>query len=281
MATGESNGKRNALFEEAARHPLLAREEEQELARRAEAGDGEAAYRLIGSHLRYVIKIARRYRGFGLPMSELVQQGALGLVQAVRRFDPDQGVRLSTYAMWWIRSAIQEHVLASWSVVRAGTSNAQKTLLFTLRRTAAELGLNGERLNEDLLAALAARFGISGAEVGALARRVLGGDASLDRPLAGGRTLGDDIVSDGPTPEQKVARAGEQRFLNQALQAAMSRLSPREQLIIRRRYFEEARQTFDAIGRELGVSKDRVRQLEIRALAKLRALLQPVLVNWR
>lgn len=281
MASYRDIRARNPLFDEAARHPLLAREEERDLARRAEAGDREAAHRLVGSHLRFVIKIARSYRGMGLPMTELVQQGALGLVQAIRRFDPDQGVRLSTYAMWWIRAAIQDHVLASWSMVRAGTGNAQKALALKLRRMAADLRSNGERLNEELITALAKRFGVATGEAGALAQRVAGGDASLDHASESGASLADRLASDDATPEQQVVMARQQRYLAQALAKALAALSPRERLVIERRYLDDARPTFDAIGRDLGVSKDRARQLEARALRKLRDILNPALADLR
>ncbi|TVR97016.1 MAG: sigma-70 family RNA polymerase sigma factor [Rhodospirillales bacterium] len=271
----------SVLYDEAARHPLLARDEECELARRAEAGDGEAVHRLVGSHLRFVIKIARSYRGMGLPMTELVQQGALGLVQAVRRFDPDQGVRLSTFAMWSIRAAIQNHVLASWSLVRAGTGNAQKTLVLKLKRMAQDLRSNGGRLNEDLIAAMARRFGVATGEVGALARRIVGGDASLDHVSGAGVALADRLASDEATPEQQVVAARQQWFLSQALAKALGALSPRERLVIQRRYLDDVKPTFAAIGRDLGVSKDRVRQLESRALRKLRELLNPALADLR
>ncbi len=265
--------------------PVLGREEERELARRAEAGDADAAGRLIASHLRFVIKIARRYRGSGLPMSDLVQEGTVGLIRAVRRFNPDRGVRLSTYAMWWIRSAIQDYVVHSWSLVRVGTTNAQKAMVLRLRQVTAELLGGAEDLSDEITAKLANSFGATANEVATLARRLAGGDWSLDQPVTGGdgdqRTWMDCLASDAPTPEQTVAEASERRFLSEIVDKALALLPPREQLVIRKRYFEEARQTFEAIGRELGVSKDRVRQLETRALAKLRELLQPALAGKR
>ncbi|MCH8835126.1 MAG: RNA polymerase factor sigma-32 [Proteobacteria bacterium] len=267
--------------------PVLGRDEERELARRAEAGDADAAGRLIASHLRFVIKIARRYRGSGLPMSDLIQEGTVGLIRAVRRFNPDRGVRLSTYAMWWIRSAIQDHVMHSWSLVRMGTTNAQKAMILRLRQVTAELIGGAEGLSDEITARLAKSFGATANEVATLARRLAGGDWSLDQPMAGPggdgdqRTWMDCLTSDAPTPEQAVAEASERRFVSEIVGKALAMLPPREQLVIRKRYFEEVRQTFEAIGRELGVSKDRVRQLETRALAKLRELLQPALAGNR
>ncbi len=283
--TEATTRKRGGPLEAAVDQPVLGRDEERELARRAEAGDADAAGRLIASHLRFVIKIARRYRGSGLPMSDLIQEGTVGLIRAVRRFNPDRGVRLSTYAMWWIRSAIQDHVMHSWSLVRMGTTNAQKAMILRLRQVTAELIDGAEGLSDEITAKLANSFGATANEVATLARRLAGGDWSLDQPVAGGdgdqRTWMDCLASDAPTPEQTVAEASERRFLSEIVDKALAMLPPREQLVIRKRYFEEARQTFETIGRELGVSKDRVRQLEARALAKLRELLQPALAGKR
>ncbi len=285
--TKATTGKRRGLLAAAVDEPVLGRDEERELARRADAGDADAASRLIASHLRFVIKIARRYRGSGLPMSDLIQEGTVGLIRAVRRFNPDRGVRLSTYAMWWIRAAIQDHVVYSWSLVRMGTTNAQKAMILRLRQVTAELIDGAEGLSDDITARLAKSFGATANEVATLARRLAGGDWSLDQPMAGPvgdgvpRTWMDCLASDAPTPEQAVAEASERRFVSEIVGKALAMLPPREQLVIRKRYFEDVCQTFEAIGRELGVSKDRVRQLETRALAKLRELLQPALAGNR
>jgi RNA polymerase sigma-32 factor len=273
--------ERNPLIEEAARHPLLERDEETELARRAERGDGEALHRLVASHLRYVIKIARRYRGWGLPMNDLIQEGTLGLVQAVRRFDPERGVRLSTYAVWSIRSAIQEYVLRSWSMVRLGTGNAQKMLALAVRRIADDLARCEAGPADDRITRLAKQFNSTAAEVMRVARRMTGRDSSLDQPAAAGRAPVDRLASELLSPEHVVAQVSEQRLLGEAIKRALAMLTPREQLVIHKRYFEDAKHTFEAIGRELGVSKDRARQLEARALAKLRDLLNPALVGIR
>ena len=267
------------LIHEAARQPLLAPAEEVELARRAEAGDQEAVHRLVGSHLRMVISVAKGYRGWGLPLNELVQQGAYGLVQAVRRFDPERGVRLSTYAMWWVRSAIQDHVLHSWSVVRLGTSNAQKMLALRLRRIADDLVGAETDSADDRIARLAEKFNATAAEVARLARRMTGRDSSLDDPTPGGLAPIDRLASEQATPEQALARDTERRLITDALSAALAKLTPRERLVIHKRYLDDAKQTFDAIGRELGVSKDRARQLEARALAKLAEMLRPVVAG--
>lgn len=272
------------LFRQAAREPILGDEEERELARRAEAGDVDAGRRLVSSHLRMVIRIARAYRGSGLPMADLVQEGAIGLIHAVRRFNPDKGVRLSTYAMWWVRAAIQDHVMHSWSMVRIGTSNAQKGLFLRLRQATAELLGGPEDLGEELAARLARSFDTTAAEVRALARRVALGDQSLDQvgeDAAGrdGRSRLERMASADPNPEESLVAASESRFLGDLVDRALAMLPPREALIIRKRYLEEARQTFEAIGREIGLSKDRVRQLEAHALEKLRDILRPSLAG--
>jgi RNA polymerase sigma-32 factor len=271
-----------ALLREAAREPMLGREEERDLARRAGAGDLEAARRMIVSHLRFVVKIARTYRSSGLPMSDLIQEGTLGLIQAVQRFNPDRGVRLSTYAMWWIRAAMQDHVVRSWSLVRIGTTNAQKALFQRLRQMTADIIDDAGSISDEIGARLARGFGTTTAEVMAVARRLAAGDWSLDRPMDGGdgaEPWVNTIACDTPTPEQHLAEASEGQFLKDAIDKALAMLPPREAMIIRRRYFEEARQTFEAIGRDLGVSKDRVRQLEARALAKLRELMPASLAD--
>ena len=270
----------------AARHPMLGNEEERRLARHSAAGDSAAAGQLIASHLRFVIKIARTYRNSGLPMSDLIQEGTVGLIQAVRRFNPDRGVRLSTYAMWWIRAAIQDYVVRSWSLVRIGTTNTQKAVFLRLRQIRAELISGAEDLSDEIIGKLAARLGTTATEVAAVARRMTSGDQSLDQPLSGnadeaGPTLLDRVASDAPTPEETVAANSEYSFISKTIGKALAMLPPREQFIIRKRYFEEARQTFEAIGHEIGLSKDRVRQLEVRALEKLRDLLRPTLAEQR
>jgi RNA polymerase sigma-32 factor len=252
---------------------LLGAEEERDLAIRAGAGDPEAMSRVIDSHLRFVVKIARSYRGWGLPMSDLVQEGTLGLIRAVRRFDPDRGTRLSTYAAWSIQAAVQDAALRSWSVVRLGTSNAQKSLALRFKKMMAAVGHEDSEIGEEVAAGLAARFGVTIAEVVAVARRMAGGDRSLDRSPGQSLPAIDSLRSPTPSPESVAQLASEQRFRSAALAAALAKLSLREQLVIRRRYFAEGRPTFAAIGRELGVSKDRARQLEAKALAKLREIL--------
>lgn len=263
----------------------LQREEEGDLLREAGRGDDQALLRLIEAHFRYVVAISRRYRGWGVPMSDLLQEGTLGLIEAVHRFRPEHGTRLSTYAVWRIRAAIQNYALRSWSLVRLGSSNTQRMLALKLRRmTAGVMPPDGAEsstaADERWDVGIARRFSTTAAEVSRLAARMMAPDCSLDLPTTTS-TAATTIADDAPTPEEALAQNSESQWLSTVLAAAIERLSPREQLVIRRRYFEEVRQTFEAIGRELGVSKDRARQLEARARAKLAELLQPTLPEAR
>ena len=255
------------------------------MARRAAAGDGAAAERLVVSHLAVVTTVARRYGRLGLPINDLIQEGTIGLIQAVRKFDPDHNARLATYAMWWIRAAIQDYVVRSWSLVRVGKSAAHKALFFSLKRHSAESrpgGHFGESLAEEVLSRLASRFRLPPAEVAGLARRVAGKDQPLDAPLPssaeGGGPWGsfaDRLAADQPTPEEIVAASGMTRLWVGLIDKALAMLPAREAAIIRERHMSDVVKTFEAIGRELGLSKDRVRQLEKQALARLRDLLKP------
>lgn len=279
MTSGEAMPPRKAAgyFGEFRRQPMLNRREEMDLARRSMTGDPAAAARLITSHLRFVLKVARAYRNSGLPMNDLVQEGTIGLIHAVRRFNPDRDVRLATYARWWIRAAIQEYVVRSWSLVRVSTTAAQKALFLRLRRMTSEIKDGTEALNEDLLASLAKRFGVPIRDVATLARRASGLDYSLNAPVANGAREDwiDRLPDDRSNPEERVTAASQSRFWRRLLGRALDMLPPREQVIIQKRYLAEASLTLEALGRELGISKERVRQLEARALDKLRDVLVP------
>ena len=258
--------------------PLLTREEELDLARRSAAGDGDALARLTIAYRQFVVKIARKYRNYGLPMNDLVQEGMVGFIQAVNKFDPKHQARLSTYAMWWIRAAIQDHVVRSWSLVRVGTTAAQKALFFRVRRMMADLRSNADARNVEVQQALARRFGMPLKDVIATIRRASGLDQSLNRPLqkdAPDEWL-DQLADDAPTPEDQVAAASETRFWQTLVDRALAALPPREAFIIRSRYMKERVPTREALGRELGISKERVRQLESRAMEKLRQVLAPM-----
>ena len=260
---------------------LLGREEEIELARRAEKGDTAAAEKLITSHLGFVVNVAKGYRRSGVPMSDLVQEGVVGLVQAVRRFNPDKDARLSTYARWWIRASIQDHIVRSWSLVRLSTSSAQKSLFLNLRRKTAELLDGADALSDTLAAQLAERFETTAADVKNLARRIAQRDQSLDTPLSDDTANSwlEVLRSDALSPEDKLAEESETTALRELMTLALENLPDRERFIIRNRYFAEAKQTFASIGRELNLSKDRVRQLEARALESLREFLEPFLLE--
>lgn len=278
---GSGHGKLSGLFlGEVRRQPMLTREEEITLARRSSMGDQVAAARLVVCHLRFVVRIARAYRSYGLPMADLVQEGTLGLLHAVRKFNPDQGNRLATYAMWWIRAAIQEHVVRSWSLVRVGTTAAHKALFLNLRRRAALASLGEAPLNEDQARGLARRFDLPLGEVLALARRVFQPDRSLNvaSDERGRNEWLGQIPDERPTPEEDLADRHHQRLWRGLVQRALGALPHREQVIIRRRYLSEAKTTFDALSRELGLSKERCRQLEASAMDKLKAALRP---RWR
>ncbi|MBT6117005.1 MAG: RNA polymerase factor sigma-32 [Rhodospirillaceae bacterium] len=267
---------------EVRRQPMLSREEERALAARSRAGDHAASNRLVLSHLRFVIKIARTYRSFGLPMADLVQAGTVGLIQAVRRFNPERDTRLSTYAMWWIRASIQEHVVRSWSVVRVSTTAAQKALFLHLRKFRADIAEGADALGDEVAHNLSRHFGLPLRDVLSTAGRVARSDWSLNAP-AGARGQGEEVREDWidhvrderPTPEEAVAQASEAHFFRDAIGRAMQALDAREQVIIRRRYMDEAKTTFAALAAELGLSKERVRQLEAIALDKLRGALMP------
>lgn len=257
---------------------MLTPEEERELARRASAGDEPATQRLMACHFRFVIKLAQRYRASGVSLADLVQEGMVGLSLAARKFDPDHyDNRFATYAMWWIRAAMQDHVVRSWSLVRLGTTNAQKALFLAVRKRLAE---GAGSLPEDWAATLAARFATPLAEVKALAGRVRHRDLGLDAEIEpGGDSWLDRLADPAPNPEEVAAARSEARLHGRLLAAALAALDQRERLIIARRYLSDLRPSLDVVAAELSLSKERVRVLEKKALAKLRALLQPLAVS--
>ena len=239
--------------------PFLSAEEEDALARRALAGDAAAEERLICSHLRFVVRMARAYRSYGLPTIDLVQEGTVALIQAIRRYDPNRGARLATYAMWSIRAALQEQVVSSWSLVRIGTTATQRSLFLKLRRLSAELREGADALGEEVFDALSRRFGLPAPEVAALAARATTRDRSLDAQAV--PALRDDRADPEATADE--------RLWSGLLAKALAMLPEREAAIIRGRYFGERAVSFAGLGRQLGLSKDRVRQLEEKALGRL------------
>ena len=256
------------------REPLLEREVEFDLARRWRATKDEAAlHQLVTAYTRLVVSTASRFRNYGLPAGDLVQEGNIGLMQAAAKFDPEREVRFSTYASWWIRSAIQDYILRNWSIVRTGTTAAQKTLFFNFKRMRAKIGDSPSgRLNDSGRERIARELRVKVSEVESMENRLRAGDRSLNAAIADGSDDSwQDFLSDTrPTPEDVITQQldGETRtrWINQAL----GELSPREQKIIRRRRLREDGSTLEELGRELGVSKERVRQLEHRALSKMR-----------
>ena len=271
-------GSLSRYMEQIRQFPMLEPDEEYMLAHAfAERGDVASAHKLVTSHLRLVAKIAMGYRGYGLPIADLISEGNLGMMHAVKKFDPERGFRLATYAMWWIKASMQEYILRSWSLVKIGTTAAQKSLFFNIRRRMAERPWE-DSLPEELARSLAARFNTSVTEVLKFGRRIKRTDQSLDVPAARetSETLVDQVIDERPTPEDSVIKEKDGRLWRDRLVKALSTLPPRESLIIRRRFLAERVPSRADLGAELGLSKERVRQLEVRALAKLKGLLQPL-----
>lgn len=261
--------------------PLLTRDHELELARRwRQDGDERALHELIQSYMRLVISTASRFKNYGLPMGDLVQEGMVGLMQAAARFEPERDVRFSTYAAWWIRSAMQDFILRNWSVVRTGTTAAQKSLFFNLRRLRAKIddGRYGQ-LDEAGKAWIAGELEVAVAEVEAMEMRMMGGDQSLNASVT---PLGEDawqdfLADERPNPEEAVRDSHDSRRRSHWLASSLAELSERERTIIRERRLREEGRTLEELGVRLGISKERVRQIEHRALQKLKdALLRRI-----
>ena len=235
--------------------------------------DRNAAHRLVTSHLRLVAKIAMGYRGYGLPIGEVISEGNVGLMQAVKKFDPDKGFRLATYAMWWIRASIQEYILRSWSLVKMGTTAAQKKLFFNLRKAKAEIAAfqDGD-LRPDQVSAIATKLGVLDEEVISMNRRLAGGDASLNAPMrADGESEWQDWLVDDKTPSQEsvIADTEERGIRMSLLEEAMAELTDRERHILTERRLKDEPTTLEELAGQYGVSRERVRQIEVRAFEKL------------
>jgi RNA polymerase sigma-32 factor len=256
------------------RFPMLEPEEEYMLAKRwREHQDPEAARKLVTSHLRLVAKIAMGYRGYGLPISEVVSEGNVGLMQAVKRFEPDKGFRLATYAMWWIRAAIQEYILRSWSLVKMGTTANQKKLFFNLRRAKSQISaLDEGDLRPDQVKTIARRLGVAEQDVVDMNRR-MGGDASLNSRLRD-QTEGewqDWLVDDSASQESTLVDREEAGNRHDALHEALEVLNPRERRIFEARRLADDPVTLEALSSEFGISRERVRQIEVRAFEKVQS----------
>jgi RNA polymerase sigma-32 factor len=264
----------NRYLSEIRKFPLLAPEEEYMLAKRfAEHQDPEAATRLVTSHLRLVAKIAMGYRGYGLPVSELISEGNIGLMQGVKKFEPDRGFRLATYAMWWIKASIQEFILRSWSLVKLGTTAAQKKLFFNLRRMKTNLNAyeDGDLQPEDV-AKIAHDLGVTEAEVVSMNRRMaMGGDTSLNVSFnEDGEGQWQDMLPDnGPLQDEAYADAEERTVQRAMLVEALESLNDREKHILTERRLTEEPKTLEELSQHFGVSRERVRQIEVRAFDKL------------
>ena len=254
--------------------PMLQPQEEYMLAKRwREHEDPQAAQKLITSHLRLVARVAMGYRGYGLPIGEIVSEGNIGLMQAVKRFEPDRGFRLATYALWWIRASIQEYILRSWSLVKMGTTASQKKLFFNLRKAKSRIGAyeDGD-LRPENVAAIATRLGVSQQDVIEMNRRMVG-DASLNAPLReeGEGEWQDWLVDDSASQETTVAEREQSDNRLLALRGALDVLNPRERRIFEARRLAEDPITLEELSDEFGVSRERVRQIEVRAFEKVQA----------
>ncbi len=269
-----SDGGLARYLNEIKRFPMLEPQQEYMLAKRwKEHGDRDAAHKLVTSHLRLVAKIAMGYRGYGLPINEVVSEGNIGLMQAVKRFEPEKGFRLATYAMWWIRAAIQEYVLRSWSLVKMGTTANQKKLFFNLRKAKSKISaLNDGDLRPDQVALIAKRLGVHESEVVDMNRR-LSGDASLNTPMRedGDSQWQDWLVDEGQDIEARLADGEELDNRKKVLREALAVLNERERTIFERRRLVDEPVTLEELAAEFGVSRERVRQIEVRAFEKVQA----------
>lgn len=275
-----SNGARS-LVRIAKAAPYLEREEEHELAVRwRECEDQDALNKLAAAHMRLVISIAARFRNYGLSMSDLIQEGHVGLLEAAARFDPGREVRFSTYATWWIRASVQDYILRNWSIVRGGTSSAQKSLFFNLRRLRARLRQGGDRLSSsEMFEEISRALGVSTKDVATMDARFSGYDSSLNAPVSDTETGGtaerqDFLVCDRPLQDLLVEHGIDTERRTQWLQDALRQLNPRELRIVKERRLSEEGATLASLGEKLGISKERVRQIETRALEKLKAALK-------
>ncbi len=268
----------NRYLAEIKKFPILAPEEEYMLAKRwTEHQDTDAAARLVNSHLRLVAKIAMGYRGYGLPTSELISEGNIGLMQGVKKFEPERGFRLATYAMWWIRASIQEYILRSWSLVKMGTTAAQKKLFFNLRRMKNKIDAfeDGDLKPEDVTK-IATDLGVSEEDVVSMNRRMaMGGDTSLNVPLRDDSegSWQDFLVDSEPLQDERVAEAEEARIRHDLLIEALGALNERERHILSERRLTDEPKTLEELSQVYDVSRERIRQIEVRAFEKLQKAL--------
>jgi RNA polymerase sigma-32 factor len=271
--SSSSAGSLTTYLSEISRYSLLSVAEERKLARRYKRGDLEAGHRLVTSNLRFVVKVAYEYRSYGIRIADLIQEGNIGLMKAVQKFDPGKEIRLISYAVWWIRAYIQNYILKCWSLVKLGTTQAQRKLFFSLARTRRELEkLNSEDSPLAQVEEIARRLHVKPSEVREMEQRMGGRDLSLDAPLGDdpGNTHVDLVPSSSITQDVELADKEEAGIINSRVRVALCRLDPRERFIIERRVMNERPMTLKELGQHFGFSRERARQLEIRAKDKLR-----------
>jgi RNA polymerase sigma-32 factor len=268
------DGGLSRYLTEIRKFPMLSKDEEFMLAQRwKEHQDPQAAHKMVTSHLRLVAKIAMGYRGYGLPIGEVISEGNVGLMQAVKKFEPEKGFRLATYAMWWIRASIQEYILRSWSLVKMGTTAAQKKLFFNLRKAKSQIAAFQEGdLRPEQVSEIATKLGVLDSEVISMNRRLSGPDASLNAPLrADGESEWQDWLADEEqvSQETRVAEDEEKSLRMSLLEEAMVELTDRERHILTERRLKDEPTTLEDLAAQYGVSRERVRQIEVRAFEKL------------
>jgi len=273
-----AHGGLTRYLEEIRQFPMLEPQQEYMLAKSwREHGDRDAAHQLVTSHLRLVARIAMGYRGYGLPVGEVISEGNVGLMQAVKRFDPDKGFRLATYAMWWIRAAIQEYILRSWSLVKMGTTAAQKKLFFNLRKIKGQLkALEEGDLRPDQVKLIATRLGVTEDDVVSMNRR-LAGDSSLNAPVRNDAESGewqDWLVDDTVDQETALAESEERDQRRDMLNDALKGLNARERRVFEARRLADEPLTLEELSAEFGVSRERIRQIEVRAFEKVQKAVQ-------
>ncbi len=276
--TPEIQAGNRRFIKTAMKAPLLAADHELDLARRwREHNDEAALHELTEAYMRLVISMATRFRNYGLPMGDLIQEGNIGLMQAAARFEPERELRFSTYASWWIRSAIQDYVLRNWSIVRTGTTTAQKSLFFNLRRLRAKIDNPGAtHLTQDKRIEIAKQLNVKAIDVEHMEGRMAAGDRSLNAPLGdddGGSEWQDLLPDEAPRPDEWIEQSHTHDKRKQWIARAMAGLNDRESMIIRERRLTEESVTLESLGRKLGISKERVRQIEHAALTKLKKAL--------
>jgi len=278
-------GNLNSYLQQIRKFPMLSQDEEFMLAKSwRERGDVDAAHQLVTSHLRLVAKIAMGYRGYGLPLSELISEGNVGMMQAVKRFDPDRGFRLATYAMWWIRASIQEYILHSWSLVKMGTTASQKKLFFNLRKLKGQIkAVEDGDMSPENVSKIAETLGVPEQDVVTMNRRLSAPDHSLNAPV---RTDGDGewqdwLEDEGANQETLLADSEELQKRRQLLNAAMKTLNERERHILRERRLKDEPTTLEELSQEYDISRERVRQIEVRAFEKLQKAIRNAAIEQR